>query len=74
MESGLENGEYPIGQTGNWALFGIPAGRPKLEGKWAIAALPAGPSKKRTAFIGGRVIGIMSYSKNQDAAANFLRT
>lgn len=74
MESGLENGEYPIGQTGNWALFGIPAGRPKLEGKWAIATLPAGPAKKRTAFIGGRVIGIMSYSKNQDAAANFLRT
>jgi multiple sugar transport system substrate-binding protein len=73
LEGGLESGEYGFGKTGQWSIIGM-AARPDLEGKWAVAPLPTGPSGKRTAFIGGRIIGIMSYTNNANVAAEFIRS
>lgn len=73
MEQGLENGDYALGMTGNWAMQSIRTGRPKLAGKWGIATMPKGPAGKSTAFEGGSLIGIMSYTKVPDLAADFIK-
>ncbi|GHF42348.1 ABC-type glycerol-3-phosphate transport system substrate-binding protein [Deinococcus metalli] len=73
MEQGLENGDYALGMTGNWSLQSIRTGRPKLAGKWGIAAMPKGPAGNTTAFEGGSLIGIMSYTKVPDLAADFIK-
>ncbi|OLV18498.1 extracellular solute-binding protein [Deinococcus marmoris] len=72
LGGGLDNGNYPLGTSYNTFNFDITY--PKMKGKWAISPLPAGPTGKRTSFLGGTVIGIMAYSKNADAAADFLKT
>ncbi|NTY02461.1 extracellular solute-binding protein [Deinococcus sp. JMULE3] len=73
MEQGLENGDYALGMTGNWSMQSIRTGRPKLAGKWGITMLPKGPSGKSTAFEGGSLIGIMSYTRVPDLAADFIK-
>ncbi len=74
METGLATGDYPLGISGSWVAGGLDISHPEIAGKWALAPLPAGPSGKRTSFIGGRVMGIMSYSKNADVAMQFIRS
>jgi multiple sugar transport system substrate-binding protein len=39
----------------------------------AIATLPAGPTGKRTGFIGGRVMGIFSFSKHKNESWEFIK-
>lgn len=73
LETGLDNGDYPIGITGQWALTSLATSRPNIAGKWKVSPMPAGPSGKRTAFIGGTVMGVTSYSKVPDLAVNFMK-
>jgi ABC-type glycerol-3-phosphate transport system substrate-binding protein len=73
FEAGLASGDYPIGFSGNWEVTNLDIAKPEIKGKWAVAPLPIGPAGKSSAFIGGRVMGIMNTSKNQDAAAEFIR-
>lgn len=74
LEAGLNDGLYPIGMTGNWVLGSFDIQYPDLAGKWTVATAPAGPSGKSTVFIGGRIIGVMSYSPNVDAAFSFIQS
>lgn len=57
---------------GNWNALGIDTSKPKLKDKWAMAALPAGPAAPTT-FIGGRAVGVTSYSKHIEQAADFVK-
>ncbi len=74
IEAGLETGDYPLGITGQWAMSSLTNTHPNIAGKWKAAPLPAGPTGKRTAFIGGTVMGVTSYSKVPDLAVNFMKT
>jgi ABC-type glycerol-3-phosphate transport system substrate-binding protein len=74
LEAGLNDGLYPIGMTGNWVLGSFDVQYPDLAGKWTVATAPAGPSGKSTVFIGGRIIGVMSYSPNVDTAFDFIQS
>ncbi|MFC4015212.1 extracellular solute-binding protein [Nonomuraea purpurea] len=56
---------------GNWIAKGIDVNKPKLKGKWAMTALPAGPAGPTT-FIGGRAIGVTSFSKYAQTGADFV--
>lgn len=69
----FRSGDTPLGISGNWLLNSLPYDMPELEGKWSIAMLPAGPTGKRTAFIGGRVVGIFKGSKHPDFAWEFIK-
>jgi multiple sugar transport system substrate-binding protein len=71
--TGLSTGDYPIVFDGEWTASGIDASFPDLAGKWATAPLPAGPSGKFTAFIGGKGMGIFSFSQNVDVAFDFMK-
>lgn len=73
LPNGLVTGEYPLGVSGNWLVASIDSSKPEIKGKWNVALMPAGPSGKSTAFIGGRIIGIMSYSKAVDPAMDLIR-
>ncbi|GAA5770380.1 hypothetical protein [Streptosporangium roseum] len=42
-----------------------------MKDKWATTLLPAGPAGQG-AFIGGRIVGVMSYSKHAAQAADFI--
>lgn len=72
LGGGLDNGNYPLGTS--YSTLNFDTTYPKMAGKWAISKLPAGPTGKSTGFIGGTVIGITSYSKSPDVAADFLKT
>lgn len=67
------DGTYPMLIDGSWELGSIDTSKPEIKGKWAVALLPAGPAKKSTAFIGGRGIGIMSFSKSPDDAMSLIK-
>jgi multiple sugar transport system substrate-binding protein len=73
LQSALNSREFSFGISGAWVAFGLDE-YPDLVGNWSAATLPAGPSGKGTSFISGRMIGIMSYSKNADIAAEFIRS
>lgn len=73
-DGGLENGSTPLIQSGTWQLVSLDIVRKKITGRWAAAPLPAGPSGRRTAFVGGTVMGVMSYSPQVDLALDFMRT
>lgn len=73
LENGLVTGQYPFGATGNWLVGSLDVGKPEIAGKWEIAPLPAGPSGKSTVFLGGRVMGIMSFSQNVDLAWDLIK-
>ncbi|GAA0443623.1 ABC transporter substrate-binding protein [Acrocarpospora corrugata] len=57
---------------GNWVAKGIDLDFPDLKGKWAMAPLPAGPAGPTT-FVGGRAIGVTSYSKHAEQSADFIK-
>lgn len=73
LEQGMRTGDYPLAISGNWKIVSLNAGAPEIKGKWSIARLPAGPSGKRTAFIGGRVLGIFSASNKKQEAWEFMK-
>lgn len=73
MEQGMRTGDYPLAIAGNWKMISLSEGAPELEGKWSIATLPKGPAGKRTAFIGGRVIGIFKRSPKRHEAWKFIK-
>lgn len=67
----LDSGTAMV-QSGNWIAKSLPRDKPELSGKWQIAPLPAGPAGPTT-FIGGRAIGVMSFSKYARQAADFIK-
>ena len=73
LEQGMRTGDYPLAISGNWKIVSLNAGAPEIKGKWAISMLPAGPTGKRTALIGGRVLGIFSRSKMKKEAWEFMK-
>jgi multiple sugar transport system substrate-binding protein len=73
LEQGMRTGDYPMAISGNWKIISLTVGAPELRGKWSIAMLPKGPSGKRTAFIGGRILGIFSKSKMKKEAWEFIK-
>ena len=73
LEQGMRTGDYPLAIAGNWKIIRLTLGAPEIKGKWSIAMLPKGPSGKRTAFIGGRILGIFSRSKKKDEAWEFIK-
>jgi len=73
LEQGMRTGDYPLAISGNWKIISLTLGAPEIKGKWAIAMLPEGPAGKRTAFIGGRVLGIFSRSKKKKEAWEFIK-
>lgn len=73
IEQGLRTGEFPLVMSGNWKTVSLSAGVPEIAGKWMIGMLPKGPSGKRTAFLGGRIMGIFARSTHQHDAWQFLQ-
>ena len=73
LEQGMRTGDFPIGISGNWKIIGLTIGAPEIKDKWAIANLPKGPSGKKTAFLGGRIMGIFSQAKNKEKAWEFIK-
>jgi ABC-type glycerol-3-phosphate transport system substrate-binding protein len=73
LEQGMRTGDYPLAISGNWKMVSLTVGAPELEGKWSIAMLPEGPAGKRTAFIGGRILGIFSRSEMKKEAWEFIK-
>ncbi|MBC8171180.1 MAG: extracellular solute-binding protein [Anaerolineae bacterium] len=68
VADGFAAGTLDYAISGEWEATGINAGHPELEGQWTVAPLPAGPTGSFNAFIGGKGMGIFSYSPNVDAA------
>ncbi|MBU0571040.1 MAG: extracellular solute-binding protein [Candidatus Omnitrophica bacterium] len=73
LEQGMRTGDYPLAISGNWKIISLMLGAPEIKGKWAIAMLPRGLSGKRTAFIGGRVMGVFSASTMKNEAWEFIK-
>ena len=71
--AGFSTGEISILFEGEWAALGIDPSYPELEGKWAIAPVPAGPAGNNASFVGGKGIGIFSYSDKVDEAWQFIK-
>jgi multiple sugar transport system substrate-binding protein len=70
--AGMANGEVAMAIDGSWVANAIDSTHPQLKGKWQVAALPTGPAGAGT-FVGGRIIGVMSYTKYPKAAADFIK-
>lgn len=73
LEQGMRTGDFPLALSGNWKVDSLRLSAPEISGKWSVAMLPAGPTGKQTAFLGGRVMGIFSQSKNRQLAWEFIR-
>ena len=73
VEQGLQTGEFPLVMSGNWKMVSLSIGVPEIAGRWTIAQLPRGPSGKRTAFLGGRTLGIFTRSAHQAEAWQFIK-
>lgn len=73
LEQGMRTGDYPLAISGNWKIISLTVGAPEIKDKWAIAMLPQGPQGKRTAFIGGRILGIFLKSKMKKEAWEFIK-
>jgi len=73
IEQGMRTGDYPLAISGNWKIISLTLGAPEIKGKWSIAMLPKGPSGRRTAFIGGRIMGVFSRSKMKNEAWEFVK-
>ncbi len=71
--SGLNTGSISILLDGEWVAPAMDTSYPDLVGKWAVAPLPTGPAGNNDTFIGGKMMGIFSYSPNVDAAWQFLQ-
>ncbi|MBF0217114.1 MAG: extracellular solute-binding protein [Candidatus Omnitrophica bacterium] len=73
IEQGMRTGDYPLAISGNWKITSMTLSAPEISGKWGIAMLPKGPSGKRTAFVGGRIMGIFKRSMNAPVAWEFIK-
>ena len=73
LEQGLRTGEFPLALSGNWKIVSLTVGAPELAGHWAIGQLPKGPGGSRTAFLGGRIMGIFARSPHQAEAWQFIQ-
>lgn len=73
LEQGMRTADFPLAISGNWKVDSLRLSAPELKGKWSIALLPAGPAGKRTAFLGGRIMGIFSKSKHKKEAWEFIK-
>ena len=73
LEQGLQTGDFPLAISGNWKVVSLATGAPAIAGKWSVGLLPKGPSGQRTAFLGGRTIGIFARSAHRAQAWEFLR-
>lgn len=73
LEQGMRTGDFPIAISGNWKIDELRLSAPEIAGKWSIATLPKGPTGKKTAFIGGRIMGIFAQSRNKEAAWEFIK-
>ena len=73
LEQGMRTADFPLAVSGNWKIDSLRLSAPEISGKWSIALLPAGPAGKRTAFLGGRVMGIFNKSKNKKQAWEFIK-
>lgn len=73
LEQGLRTGEFPLAVSGNWKIITLMLGAPEIAGRWTIGLLPKGPSGRRTAFLGGRIVGIFASSKYRESAWQFVR-
>jgi ABC-type glycerol-3-phosphate transport system substrate-binding protein len=69
---GLAKGDIVMASGGSWNINAFDTSQPTLKGKWATAALPTGPQGPGS-FIGGRIIGVMSYTKYPTQAADFVK-
>lgn len=72
VASGLAKGDYAMAIGGSWLASGFDTAQPTLKGKWETAPLPTGPAGAGS-FVGGRIIGAMSYTKYPKAAADFIK-
>lgn len=73
IEQGLRTGEFPLAISGNWKIISLSIGVPEIAGKWNIGLLPKGPGGKRTAFLGGRIMGIFANSSYRQQAWEFIQ-
>lgn len=73
LEQGMRTGDFPIAISGNWKIDSLRLLAPEITGRWAIATLPKGPTGKKTAFIGGRILGIFTQSKHQAESWEFIK-
>jgi ABC-type glycerol-3-phosphate transport system substrate-binding protein len=73
-DGGLENGSYPLIQSGTWQLTQLDMLHKSVVGKWAAAPLPAGESGRRTALLGGTAMGVTTFSPHIELALDFMRT
>lgn len=73
LEQGMRTGDFPLAISGNWKVDSLRLSAPEIQGKWSIALLPAGPTARRTAFMGGRIMGIFSKSKHKNEAWEFIK-
>ena len=73
IEQGLRTGEFPFALSGNWKTLSLSIGVPEIAGRWTIGLLPQGPGGRRTAFLGGRMIGLFANSTHQQEAWQFIR-
>lgn len=73
-DGSLENGGTPLIQSGTWLLSTLDITRRKITGRWAAAPLPAGPGGRNTAFVGGTVLGVTTFSAHIELALDFMRT
>ncbi len=73
VEQGMRMGDYPMAISGNWKIVSLSLGAPEIKGKWSIALLPKGPSGKRTAFVGGRIMGVFESSPLKEKAWEFMK-
>ena len=73
LEQGMRTGDYPLAISGNWKIISLTLGAPEIRGRWGIAMLPEGPSGRRTAFIGGRIMGVFSRSTMKKEAFEFIK-
>lgn len=72
IAAGMVSGARPISITGSWNLYGFDS-NPDLQGNWAVALLPAGPAGSSAGFMGGKMMGIMSYSPNAPEALDLMK-
>ncbi len=73
LEQGMRIGDFPLAISGTWKIDSLRLSAPEIKGKWSISLLPAGPTGKHTAFVGGRIMGIFTKSKNKDIAWDFIK-
>lgn len=73
VEQGLRTGEFPLAISGNWKIVSLTTSVPEIAGRWSVGLLPQGPSGRRTAFLGGRIMGVFAKSSRQEVAWQFIR-